>query len=102
MQEEETYCEELKMCRLKFSYSSKPINKYEKNQYITKHNSYALFTVGDGRANPIALEIFINQVPIRMEFDTGASLSLLTYMAGNFQLNLITSNINIHHKAGTS
>ena len=59
-----------------FKTTVNPSRNMKKNQYITKdeNNSYALFIVGDRRANPIALEVFINQVPIQMEFDTAELL----------------------------
>ena len=40
-------------------------------------NTYNLFTVAGSGQNPIVLKITVNDLPIQMELDTGASLSLL-------------------------
>ena len=36
-----------------------------------------MFTVGTNSTEPIILDVWINDVPIKMEFDTGASVSIL-------------------------
>ena len=40
---------------------------------------YAMFTVKDPATDPIYREIHINSVPIKMELDTGASVSVITH-----------------------
>ena len=40
-------------------------------------NTYNLFTVAGSGQNPIVLKVTVNNLPIQMELDTGASLSLL-------------------------
>jgi len=40
-------------------------------------SSYGMFTVEGNSPNPIIMQVDINQVPVEMEVDTGASLSLI-------------------------
>ena len=37
-----------------------------------------MFTVKDWDTDPISTEVHVNSVPIRMELDTGASVSVVT------------------------
>ena len=39
--------------------------------------SYGMFTIEGTSSNPIVVQLDVNQVPIEMEVDTGASLSLI-------------------------
>ena len=41
--------------------------------------SYSMFTVKGQTTDPIFKEVHINNVPVKMELDTGASLSVVTY-----------------------
>jgi len=45
------------------------------NRY--SHSSYDLFTVEGDSPNPIIMQVNLNQVPVEIEVDTGASLSLI-------------------------
>ena len=49
----------------------------EKQAPMTSDNSYDLFTVTESGQNPIIVQVTVNQTPIQMELDTGASLSLI-------------------------
>ena len=49
----------------------------EKQAPTTSDNSYDLFTVTGSGQNPIIVQVTVNQTPIQMELDTGASLSLI-------------------------
>ena len=47
-------------------------------QPLTNDSTYNLFTIGgSGQQNPIVVELTVNYLPVQMELDTGASLSLL-------------------------
>ena len=46
----------------------------EEQQFQDK--SYGMFTVRTDATEPIMLDVCINGIPIKMEFDTGASLSI--------------------------
>ena len=40
--------------------------------------AYSLFSLHSDRVDPIVVEVCINTVPVKMELDTGASLSILS------------------------
>ena len=46
-------------------------------QHTTLNNSYELFTLSSKGQEPILVSVTLNQTPVQMELDTGASLSLL-------------------------
>ena len=46
-------------------------------QPLTNDSTYNLFTIGGSGQNPIVVELTVNNLPVQMELDTGASLSLL-------------------------
>ena len=39
---------------------------------------YSLFNVSDQSAKPIIIDVHLNQVPLKMELDTGASVSIIS------------------------
>ena len=49
----------------------------EKTDHTEQERSYGLFTIQGNSANPILAKVNINQIPVEMEVDTGASLSLI-------------------------
>ena len=52
---------------------------HEPNDHFmqTNDSTYNLFTIGGSGQDPIVVEVIMNNSPIQMELDTGASLSLL-------------------------
>ena len=49
----------------------------DKQTSTSADSSYNLFTVTGSGQNPIIMDVTLNQTPIKMELDTGASLSLI-------------------------
>ena len=41
--------------------------------------AYSMFTMSDRRYKPIFVDVLINDVPISMELDTGAALSVISH-----------------------
>ena len=74
-----------KVCRSKGKPPGKPVTS-QRNYYVqdspededTSEGSYGMFIVQQDMVKPYILDVHINQVPIKMEFDTGASLSILS------------------------
>ena len=48
------------------------------NNPLTNDSTYNLFTIAGSGQDPILVEVTVNGSPVRMELDTGASLSLLS------------------------
>ena len=71
-----------KVCRSKNKPQKTPGT--QKNLYVQdapeepSEPTYSMFTVRQEAAKPIILDVHINNVPVKMEFDTGASLSILS------------------------
>ena len=57
-------------------------------QSLTNDSTYNLFTIGGSGQNPIVVELTVNNLPVQMELDTGASLSLLNQQTYDKILNL--------------
>ena len=51
----------------------------EDSENSSDEEAYSMFTVKDPTTDPIFKEVHMNSVPINMELDTGASLSVITH-----------------------
>ena len=74
-----------RVCRSK----EKPQGQAKKKPFPTKNHymqddlpddeAYSMFTMSDQRYKPIFVDVLINDVPISMELDTGAALSVISH-----------------------
>ena len=74
-------------CKSKPHERDKPPDK--KTHYLTEaegepdDQEYEMFTLSNGRAEPYRLEVFVNEVLIQMELDTGAAISVINETTHN-------------------
>ena len=63
---------------------SKPTHTVVEADDVTKQPEYPMYTIKSSAAQPIIVEVRLNDVPVSMEIDTGATLSIIskaTYQA---------------------
>ena len=61
----------------------------EQTLQLEDAEAYGMYTVNSSTRKPIILDVYLNDIPIKMELDTGASLSIIsstTYKAITQQL----------------
>ena len=61
-----------------------PDTDSKKTHFVQEDNieedlPYQLYAIKDGSNNPITMEVSLNDVPVTMELDTGASVSVINY-----------------------
>ena len=73
------------MCRSKAnpkqSLSAPKSNFYvqeEQTLQLEYAEAYGMYTVNSSTGKPIILDVYLNDIPIKMELDTGASLSIIS------------------------
>ena len=80
-----------KVCRSKTN-PKQSLSAPERNFYVQEEQTlqledaeaYGMYTVNSSTRKPIILDVYLNEIPIKMELDTGASPSIIsstTYMA---------------------
>ena len=75
-------------------------SELEEHTPTTTESSCNLFTITAGGQNPILLQVTINQTPVQMELDTGASLSLINkqtfdVIADHSHITLRTTDVHL-------
>ena len=80
-------------------------SELEEHTPTTTDSSYNLFTITAGGQNPILLQVTINQTPVQMELDTGASLSLINkqtfdVIADHSHITLRTTDVHLKTYTG--
>ena len=72
----------MRVCRSKGVQRRPPRKTYyveeEEDQETAGDGTYSLFAVRNQACDPILRDVCINQVPIKMELDTGAAVSVIT------------------------
>ena len=92
----EAVCQErghiVRVCRSKGVQRRLPRKTYyveeREDQETPGDGTYSLFAVRNQRCDPILREVCINQVPLKMELDTGAAVSVITQWLRDLRVTL--------------
>ena len=81
-----------------------PGSKLEEHTPTTTDSSYNLFTITEGSQNFILLQVTINQTPVQMELDTGASSltnkQTFDVIAGHSHITMRSTDVHLKTYTG--